>query len=285
MDADAMRDLVADVKKHGLQEPIVLFGGLVLDGVHRQDACALAEIEPRYVHFEKMNGSTQEAGPLAFVMSHNLRRRHLTPSQKAAVAADSLPFFEAEAAKRKTATQFKQGGRSAPKGAHRVSEGKSAAQAAKVTGASERMVERAKRLKKTSPAKFEQAKAGKLTLSKAERDRAKIDAEKQRRGAAIERIRKVCGKELADAVRNKARLKNPKEVLAFVAQSDAEMESQAGLIAIGWTLKEARNYKSKTLTMKSTLADLAAKAASAGTKLSIDIENWRFTVARTRSAA
>jgi hypothetical protein len=38
--------------------------------------------------------------PTSFVISKNSKRRHLTQSQKAAIAALALPFFEAEAKKR-----------------------------------------------------------------------------------------------------------------------------------------------------------------------------------------
>jgi hypothetical protein len=50
--ADDKRELADDNEKNGLQEPILLFGGMVLDFVHSQEACALAGVEQRYMTFE-----------------------------------------------------------------------------------------------------------------------------------------------------------------------------------------------------------------------------------------
>src|SRR5881227_1272795 len=184
MESEQLRELAEDIKKNGLLELIILLDGKVLDGVHRQKACTMAGVEPRYVPWEELNDSATASGPLNFVMSRNLKRRHLTASQRAAVATDALPFFEAEAKKRQGRRTDLQT-TSPPKGGEVQS---AAAAAAKTTGASTRQVERAKRLQKESPAKFEQVKAGKLTLTKAERDKAKTEAAKKSRADAIARV-------------------------------------------------------------------------------------------------
>lgn len=75
-----MRELADDIVTCGLREPIVLLDGMVLDGRNRLAACAFAEVEPRFVDFDGDDA-------LAFVLSHNLHRRHLTESQRAMVAA------------------------------------------------------------------------------------------------------------------------------------------------------------------------------------------------------
>jgi len=130
-------DLVTSIHENGLQHPIVTYEGKVLDGRHRQRACVDAQVEPRYVEYE---GDS----PVAFVISSNLHRRHLKPSQLAMVAADALPAFEEEARRR-------QGQRtdlhptSAPNGAQ-VSAERATDHAAALTGASPRNVQRAKRI-------------------------------------------------------------------------------------------------------------------------------------------
>ncbi len=79
MDKTAFGDLVTDIKTSGQEFPIILYEGKVLDGVHRQDACLKADIEPQYVEFDGDD-------PLAYVVSANLKRRHLTESQRAMIA-------------------------------------------------------------------------------------------------------------------------------------------------------------------------------------------------------
>jgi hypothetical protein len=68
-------NLVADICANGLQHPIVLYEGKILDGWHRYRACVRAGIEPR---FEEYTGST----PAAYVCSANVFRRHLRMSNK-----------------------------------------------------------------------------------------------------------------------------------------------------------------------------------------------------------
>ena len=77
MPEDEIAALAEDIQKHGQREPGVLFEGMVLDGWHRYIACQRAEVEFRSVEFDGTD-------PVAFVLSRNLVRRHLTPSQRAA---------------------------------------------------------------------------------------------------------------------------------------------------------------------------------------------------------
>lgn len=81
MPADEYALLVEDIRQHGLREPVTLCEGKVLDGRHRAKACAEAGVELAYKEWEGDD-------PREFVLSVNLRRRHLTASQRAAVAAE-----------------------------------------------------------------------------------------------------------------------------------------------------------------------------------------------------
>ena len=80
MDDAAFRDLVEDVREHGVREPIVMFEGKILDGRNRY--LAARDCGREYPVIEFTGGDA-----LAYVVSLNLKRRHLTDSQRAMVAA------------------------------------------------------------------------------------------------------------------------------------------------------------------------------------------------------
>ena len=97
MDGEPLKELAADVAVHGLLEPIVLHEGQILDGRNRAIACDIAGAEPHYREWEG-NGS-----PTEWVISANLKRRHLTNEDRALIAVDLRKLFEGEARKRKLA--------------------------------------------------------------------------------------------------------------------------------------------------------------------------------------
>lgn len=70
--------LVEDIARNGLKQSVVVFEDKVLDGWHRYTACIQAGMTPKLVQLE------QDEDPVAFVLSLNLNRRHLTASQRAA---------------------------------------------------------------------------------------------------------------------------------------------------------------------------------------------------------
>jgi len=76
-------DLVADIKKNGLISPIVLASdGRIADGKNRYRACVEAGVTPRYEHWK---GTPEDL--LDHVIAMNVKRRHLTESQRSMVAA------------------------------------------------------------------------------------------------------------------------------------------------------------------------------------------------------
>jgi ParB-like chromosome segregation protein Spo0J len=80
IEGPAFRELVEDIRKNGVLEPIVFLDGAILDGRNRYMAARELGIEYPRVEYEGDD-------PLGFVISHNLKRRHLTESQRAMVAA------------------------------------------------------------------------------------------------------------------------------------------------------------------------------------------------------
>jgi len=84
-------DLVADVRANGIRERIVTLDGNILDGRNRHRAGLAAglikedEGPDRERYFAKFVPEV-DGDPLAFVISKNIRRRHLNESQRAMVA-------------------------------------------------------------------------------------------------------------------------------------------------------------------------------------------------------
>lgn len=72
-------ELVGDIGVKGLIEPVVLHEGAILDGRNRYRACLAAGAEPRFEEFKGYDA-------LSFVVSKNLKRRHLSEEQRAIVA-------------------------------------------------------------------------------------------------------------------------------------------------------------------------------------------------------
>jgi N6-adenosine-specific RNA methylase IME4/ParB-like chromosome segregation protein Spo0J len=75
-----IEELADDIRQRGQEQPIWLLDGKIIDGRNRDEACHRAGLSP------KVRTYTGD-DPLGFVLSLNLRRRHLTESQRAMVAA------------------------------------------------------------------------------------------------------------------------------------------------------------------------------------------------------
>jgi len=80
LDDTAHAELREDIRDNGLRQPITLFAGKILDGRNRAKACAELKIEPRFEYYDGPD-------PLGYVISLNLRRRHLNESQRGMVRA------------------------------------------------------------------------------------------------------------------------------------------------------------------------------------------------------
>lgn len=89
-----LQELAADIKENGLINPVVLLDEKVLDGRNRLLACKKSEVSPVFTHFVQ-NG----VSPVQLVISMNLKRRHLSNGQRAAVAVEAKPLLASEAKK------------------------------------------------------------------------------------------------------------------------------------------------------------------------------------------
>ncbi len=80
LEGQAFADLVEDVRANGVREPIVMFEGRVLDGRNRYMAAREAGLPYPVVEYTGDDA-------LSYVVSLNLKRRHLDEGQRATVGA------------------------------------------------------------------------------------------------------------------------------------------------------------------------------------------------------
>jgi ParB-like chromosome segregation protein Spo0J len=77
--------LAADIKLHGLHQPIVRYQGKILDGNNRYRACELVKIAPKFTDFDGDDAQARN-----YVISVNIHRRHLSPDQRREIIAELL---------------------------------------------------------------------------------------------------------------------------------------------------------------------------------------------------
>ena len=200
MEETALQQLADDIRANGLIEPIVLHDSKILDGRNRLAACQLAGVTPRF-ETASLNGTL----PTVWVISKNLNRRHLTISQRAAIAAEAFPLIQRDTlAKQKAAGERgkeygKQGGRghrkpltaNSPEGVSaresREARGEARFIAGQAMQVGARTVQTARVVKRESPELFERVKRGELALHTAERQIEKQKLEKHRSTAPVRR--------------------------------------------------------------------------------------------------
>ncbi|MFN2512516.1 MAG: hypothetical protein ABR568_13990 [Pyrinomonadaceae bacterium] len=132
-----IQELAADIHANGLRSEIVLLDGQILDGRNRYRACNIVGVPPKFRDF---NG---QGDPVAFIVSANIKRRHLTNAQREIIAAKlaNLP--------RGDVSRFSEGSSQTAK---RQYGGKSVSEAAKELEVSPRNVARAREVLRTAPA-------------------------------------------------------------------------------------------------------------------------------------
>ena len=155
LEKDKLQELADDIKEHGLMCPIEVYDGQIIDGRNRWEACKLAGVKP---------GTVQVAtdDPVSYVLSLNLKRRHLTKSQRAAAAVKAKDLYEKAAkTRKKTSNANRVNLPTSEKGRARDKVGA----AFEVSG---EMVERAEKVAKNGTASLNKAvEDGKLTVNAA----------------------------------------------------------------------------------------------------------------------
>jgi DNA modification methylase len=129
----------------------VTFQGAVLDGRNRLRACEELGVTPRFVEWDGVGS------PLEFVAAENLYRRHLTPGQRAAIAAEVLALMPDGRSKRGAVVN----GRQVPAD-HRAAVARSAGCGASTVGMAAAVL-------KADPVLHGRVKSGEITLPQATR--------------------------------------------------------------------------------------------------------------------
>ena len=215
---DALQELADDIAAHGLREPVVTYRGEILDGRNRYAACQAAGVPCRFAPAPV----DDDEGALRLVMSLNMHRRHLTESQRGMAGAKMLPHMEAAAKARQGARRDLASDTSGPTGPDVASAPRplrARDEAANLTGASARSVQRAKQvLERAVPEMVEAVEDGTIRLHAATRA-AKLTAEQQR-----EVVRRVAGGEA----------RNPHQAMREVEQQDRVSRAKSVDAADAW---------------------------------------------------
>jgi N6-adenosine-specific RNA methylase IME4 len=172
IEGQAFDDLCADIRAHGVREPVWLYEGQILDGRNRWRAAAASGMT---CPIRDYTGSD----PLSFVLSLNLRRRQLSSSELAFVALE-IEKVEADIAKKRQAANLYINTSKVAFVPPSGDAGKARDKAAAAVGVSPRYVQDAKKVEAAAPKIAAEVKAGKKTLTQAVRE-VKEAAREQRR--------------------------------------------------------------------------------------------------------
>lgn len=197
---EEIQTLADDIAKHGLRQPIVIDADeMILDGRNRSLACAIAQVKPIY---EPFVGT--DAEKLAYVVSVNVHRRHLSTEQRAEIAAKMATMSVGD----NQHSKKKKEGPSNDGGSTKVS----TKAAAKLMNVSTSSVERAKA--KAKPAKSAPAKTAKAAAAIKPKPDSMLTASK-----ADEIVRLYADK----ATRTDQVINGIRKAFAIVEQNTADM--------------------------------------------------------------
>lgn len=227
--------LKEDIKANGLQEPIILHEGKVLDGRHR--ARAVVELGWDIRDFTEEFANDQN--PIIYAMSKNVRRRHLSIPQRAAVGASLLKLLQESSA---------QNGES---GTKKINLEKAAA----TVGVHSRRITEIEEIASRDPETLKQVEAGHISIHKG-RQKATANAIAPMLKKATARMKQMVGPEFVEQVQTGGIKFSPIEQIEFSSLSPSDMRQAAILMESGVKWKEAQQYKGMEITPETRLKQL-----------------------------
>jgi hypothetical protein len=172
---EEFKELKEDIRKNKLQSPIMTYEGKILDGRGRYNACV--ELAKDGVETNFRTDVYTGPDPRRYVVSANVKRRHLNESQRAMIAAQLATFTH--------------GGDRSKASIDALSQ----KEAAQLLNVSEPSVERAVKVFKNGvPALAEAVKEGKLRVSAVEHFAKSNDQDKliaECKGDVVEAVKKL----------------------------------------------------------------------------------------------
>jgi phage N-6-adenine-methyltransferase len=180
MAADEWSEFLVDIKTNGLLDPILTWNGKIVDGKHRYRACLETKTQPR---FDALPDDWDEWKVAVHCQSKH-RRRNLSATQKACVAAEVIEKYGEKANARRSdavaaSNQRRAGKEPITAPGREMDKSTAAAAAARDMGSSERSVERAKFVRDNAPEVYELAKQDKIPIKVAERIAKEPDKDKR----------------------------------------------------------------------------------------------------------
>lgn len=172
MTDDEFSGLVGDIARKGQLEAIKVYGGKIIDGVHRYKACVKLGIEAKV---EEWVGTESEL--VEYVRSMNIERRHLSPSERA-MAGEKMAQTASEVAARREALKRGEPGLSGD------NPGLTMREAARLMNIGTASIQRARVVRqKGTPELIEAVEKGNMTVARASEIARKPKAEQR---AAVE---------------------------------------------------------------------------------------------------
>jgi hypothetical protein len=286
--AEELRQLAQDIKERGQIEPIILYKGQILDGRNRYKACQMVGVKPR---FEEFNAKAAKRSPEEFVLSRNLRRRHLSTGQKAAIALEWADQLQLVPRSENTKTTGR------PRGA--------LLEAAKHIGIERQRVFEARQIRDTNASLYKEMKAGKRSLNSvleeispqketpfsrlgSIKSEHELDGntEQQKQGLAtrvsqkpankettpspaairkaLTRIKALLGPSFHAEVNARTLIKTPEEIVQFAKLSDAQMREVGSLLKKGWMFVAALQEVVERLTPDNEIRALHTRTIENG---------------------
>jgi hypothetical protein len=228
---------------------------------------------------EEFNPKATTRSPSEFVLSRNLRRRHLSVGQKAAIALEWPEQAELNPEPEKNK------GRGRPKGA--------LTEAAKNIGINEQRVFEVRQIRDANPALYREVRAGSRSLNSAlaeisttqgrlivqpvdrrgvhkpakkERSSAIVRPPPSRRATekALIRIKEILGSWFYGEVKGRNLIQKPEEIVQFAKLADTQMREIGSLLKKGWAFGAAFEEVIERLTPDDKIRALHTRAVANG---------------------